>query len=112
MKMRPETGMEHIARDMRDGIFPQRSVAQLVPVGNELIAETLASIQKTTLMWSSVQLTYEQAKLRCHARSGLARASYPDHVFPKHHTVPLDLRVPDEWKSARDWVEVDPRDGR
>jgi hypothetical protein len=29
--MRPETDMEHVARDMRDGLFPKRSERQMVP---------------------------------------------------------------------------------
>jgi hypothetical protein len=31
-QMRPETDMEHIARDMREGRFPERSEPQMVPV--------------------------------------------------------------------------------
>jgi hypothetical protein len=48
-QMRPETGMEHIARDMREGRFPERSEVQMVPVApppHDAMAERVAALVK------------------------------------------------------------------
>lgn len=44
--LRDETGMEHIARDMREGRFPERSPRQQVPVeAAQTIREGLARVE-------------------------------------------------------------------
>lgn len=55
-------------------------------------------------------MTYEEAKTICHVRSAIVRSAHPETKFWKNHRVPLDERVPDEWKSATDWKEHDPRE--
>ena len=55
-------------------------------------------------------MTYEDAKFVCHVRSAIFRESHPDKKFWKNHSVSLDDRIPDDWKSADDWREHDPRE--
>lgn len=55
-------------------------------------------------------MTYEEAKMWCHARSAIRRTSSPSVKYWKNHSVALDDRVPDEDKAATDWEEYDPRD--
>lgn len=85
-------------------------------------------------------MTYEEAKARCHVRSGIYRIGDPTKVFTmadfaalpralqrlesnegrvgttepkvywKNHPTPLDEQVPDEDKLHDDWEEYDPRE--
>lgn len=55
-------------------------------------------------------MTYEDAKMLCHVRSAIFRTANPATKYWKNHPIPLDDRVPDADKSAKDWEEHDPRD--
>ena len=81
-------------------------------------------------------MTYEEAKAKCHVRSGIYRVSDPTkmyteddlikshpalrdinrvgktvpNVYWKNHPVSLDRRVPEDEKRSTDWEEYDPRD--
>lgn len=55
-------------------------------------------------------MNYEDAKSSCHVRSAIVRKAHPDRKFWKNHSVPLDERVPENWKLKTDWQEHDPRD--
>jgi len=82
-------------------------------------------------------MKYEDAKKKCHVRSGIFRVGNPRYFFSRkdlnkihprlrdlsahkvgtlqfkvywyNHTIPIDDRVPDRDKRFTDWEEYDPR---
>ena len=56
-------------------------------------------------------MRYEEAKEKCHVRSGIYRLGDPDKtVYVKNYPVDLDQRVPEKDKYETDWEEFDPRE--
>jgi len=55
-------------------------------------------------------MTFENAKLICHIRSAIYRASKSENKYYKNHTISLDKRVSTEDQDANDWEEYDPSD--
>lgn len=55
-------------------------------------------------------MEYDRARDNCHVRSAIYRAAFPSVRYWKNHPVPLDDRVPESHKKAKDWMEYDPRD--
>ena len=66
-QFRPETTSEHIARDMREGRFPEQSPVQMVPVEAPAHAEPVAhvdgrSYRKKPVVVKAVQWTCENLR--------------------------------------------------
>lgn len=52
----------------------------------------------------------QQAINKCHIRSAIYRASNPDKLYWKNHSIPLQKRIPFWDRFANDWIEFDPRE--
>jgi hypothetical protein len=74
-KMRPETTSEHIARDMREGRFPEQSERQMVPVQDAMPDEITAwpsDVGPMTGSWSAN--TYHDERAVTYVRGDAAQA--------------------------------------
>lgn len=55
-------------------------------------------------------MNLDEAISRCHVRSAIYMESIPKARFWKNHTIPLKEQIPEEFHSATDWKEYDPRE--